>query len=82
MKRPIDIIDDFYTKEELQVLERELNIDRNQLDFAPTCQPFSIRKNLSSRFQAYPCHETYEVNEKNDIYINLFNKLRNMLNQI
>ena len=76
MKRPIDIIDDFYTKEELQVLERELNIDRNQLDFAPTCQPFAVRKNLSSRFQAYPCHETYRVDEKNDIYINLFNKLK------
>ena len=39
MKRPIDIIDNFYTKEELLVLERELNIDRNQLDFIPTCQP-------------------------------------------
>ena len=41
MKRSIDIIDNFYTKEELQVLERELNIDRNQLDFAKTCQ-FSL----------------------------------------
>ena len=30
----------------------------------------------SSRFQAYPCHETYRVDEKNHIYINLFNKLK------
>ena len=39
MKRPIDIIDDFYTKEELQVL---IFIDRNQLHFQRVINPTNM----------------------------------------
>jgi len=79
MKRPIEIIDDFYTDEELNTLFKEISIGTNQLEFSPTCQPHKGRDFYSSRFQAYPCHETYKVNENNLIYTNLFNKLKNSL---
>lgn len=77
MKRPIEIIDDFYTDEELNTLDREMSIGTNQLEFSPTCQPHRARTTYSHRFQGYPCHETYRVNENNLIYTNLFNKLKN-----
>lgn len=79
MKRPIEIIDDFYTDEELNTLFKEISTRTNQLEFSPTCQPHFGRDFYSSRFQAYPCHETYEVNENSLIYTNLFNKLKNNL---
>ncbi len=37
MKRPIEIIDDFYTDEELNTLFKEISIGTNQLEFSPTC---------------------------------------------
>jgi hypothetical protein len=77
MKRPIEIIDDFYTDEELNTLFKEMSIGTNKLEFSPTCQPHKGRDFYSSRFQAYPCHETYKVDENNLIYTNLFNKLKN-----
>ena len=77
MKRPIEIIDDFYTDEELNTLFKEMSIGTNKLEFSPTCQPHRGRDFYSSRFQAYPCHETYKVDENNLIYTNLFNKLKN-----
>ena len=79
MKRTIEIIDDFYTDEELNTLFKEIYTRTNQLEFSTTCQPHFGRDFYSSRFQAYPCHETYEVNENSLIYTNLFNKLKNNL---
>ena len=35
-----------------------------------------LEKTYLVDFKTYPCHETYRVDEKNDIYINLFNKLK------
>ena len=85
MKRPIEIIDDFYTEKELKTVFEE----SDKLEFYPTCQPYKCRDEYSSRFQAYPCWQAKfcDINgvpnsKENQAYINLEKKLKELLPNI
>ena len=54
MHRAVDIIDNFYTDEQLDLI---LNYCSNA-NFVPTLQPFKFKHKYASRFEAYPCYET------------------------
>ena len=57
MYKAIEIIDDFYTQEQLNIL---LDYTSN-LYFKPSLQPHLFEKDFATRFQAYPCYESTEI---------------------
>ena len=75
MHRPIEIIDDFYTEEELDLIFSDTT---NNIIFSEGYQPYKHKDVYSSRFQAYPCHETKKMPEDSAIFVNLKNKLDNI----
>ena len=75
MHRPIEIIDDFYTEEELDLIFSDTAKDNL---FSEGYQPYKHKAVYSSRFQAYPCHETNKMPEDSAIFVNLKNKLNNI----
>ena len=61
MYKSIEIIDDFYTQEQLDIL-----FDYTSKSyFKPSLQPHSFAKDYATRFQAYPCHESTEIMNDN-----------------
>ncbi len=57
MYKAIDIIDDFYTQEQLDIL-----FDYTSKSyFRPSLQPHLFEKDYATRFQAYPCYESTEI---------------------
>ena len=59
MHRPIEIIDDFYTEEELDLIFSDTT---NNMTFSEGYQPYKHKDYVySSRFQIYPCHETKKM---------------------
>ena len=75
MHRPIEIIDDFYTEEELDLIFSDTT---NNIIFTAWYQPYKQKGVYSSRFQAYPCHETKKMPEDSAIFVNLKNKLNSI----
>ena len=75
MHRPIEIIDDFYTEEELDLIFSDT---ANNMTFSEGYQPYKHKAVYSSRFQAYPCHETKKMPEDSAIFVNLKNKLNSI----
>ncbi len=75
MHRPIEIIDDFYTEEELNLIFSDTAKDDL---FSEGYQPYKHKAVYSSRFQAYPCHETNKMPEDSAIFVNLKNKLNSI----
>ena len=71
MQRPIEIIDDFYTEEELDLIFS----DTDDILFLEGYQPYKGKGFYSSRFQAYPCHETRKMEEDSAIFVHLKNKI-------
>ena len=54
MHRAVDIIDNFYSNEQLNTI---FNYCYNT-KFTPTLQPWKFKDTYASRFEAYPCHES------------------------
>ena len=65
MYKAIEIIDDFYTQEQLDILFDYTS----KLYFKPSLQPHLFAKDFATRFQAYPCYESTEI--MNDDFNNL-----------
>ena len=57
MYKAIEIIDDFYTQEQLDILFDYTS----KLYFKPSLQPHLFAKDFATRFQAYPCYESTEI---------------------
>ena len=71
MHRAIDVIDNFYTQEQLDIIFDYTS----KINFNATIQPWQQKENYASRFQAYPCHESKKISEKSDVYKNFYNNL-------
>ena len=71
MHRAIDVIDNFYTQEQLDTIFDYTS----KTEFIASLQPYREKENYASRFQAYPCHESKKISEKSDVYKNLYNNL-------
>tara|TARA_R100001377_G_scaffold84282_1_gene67489 strand:+ start:15 stop:587 length:573 start_codon:yes stop_codon:yes gene_type:complete len=71
MHRAIDVIDNFYTQEQLDIIFNYTS----KIEFNATLQPHSSRKDFATRYQAYPCYESKKILKESDVYKNLYNNL-------
>ena len=74
MHRAIDVIDNFYTQEQLDTIFDYTS----KTEFSATLQPYLQKENYASRFQAYPCHESEMIDGDTMIFRNLHNNLTDL----